>query len=106
MYEKLDEFEIDHCQEKYAHEELCVFQQVKVFPGRKLDYEPRCCGKRGNEMDFLTAVEFSTEDPYGKAVALLDLRSGFVMVPYCYINQTSITELSIFFLLYLFLMYT
>ncbi|KAK4261432.1 hypothetical protein QN277_004428 [Acacia crassicarpa] len=51
---------------------------VKVFPGRKLDYEPRYRVKQGDEMDFLTAVEFSTEYPYGKAVALLDLRSGFV----------------------------
>ncbi|KAF7809509.1 Glycine-rich domain-containing protein 1 [Senna tora] len=53
-------------------------KKVKIFPGRKLEYEPRYCGKQGNEMDFLTAVEFSKEDPYGKAVALLDLGSGFV----------------------------
>lgn len=53
-------------------------RMVKVFPARKLDYETRYYGKQGNEMDFLTAVEFSTADPYGKAVALLDLRSGFV----------------------------
>jgi len=37
-------------------------------------------GKRGSEMDFLTAIEFSIEEPYGKAVALLDLRSKHVTV--------------------------
>lgn len=31
-------------------------------------------------MDFLTAIEFSVEEPYGKAVALLDLTSKHVMV--------------------------
>jgi hypothetical protein len=31
----------------------------------------------------MTAVEFSAEYPYGKAVALLDLKSGFVKVHYC-----------------------
>ncbi|KAL2348971.1 hypothetical protein Fmac_002971 [Flemingia macrophylla] len=58
--------------------ELTGAKTVKIFSGRKLDYEPRHNGKRGNEMDFLTAVEFSTEEPYGKAVALLDLRSKLV----------------------------
>ncbi|KAI4314456.1 hypothetical protein L6164_027364 [Bauhinia variegata] len=53
-------------------------RMVKVFSGRKLDYETRHCGKYGNEIDYLTAVEFSVEDPYGRAVALFDLRSGFV----------------------------
>ncbi|KAI4328100.1 hypothetical protein L6164_020485 [Bauhinia variegata] len=56
--------------------ELSGTRMVKVFPGRKLDYEPRHCEKY--ETDYLTAVEFSVEDPYGKAVALLDLRSRFV----------------------------
>ena len=54
--------------------------QVKVFPGRKLDYEPRQFEKQGKDMDYLTAVEFSMENPYGKAVALLDLKSAFVKV--------------------------
>ncbi|XP_027360144.1 glycine-rich domain-containing protein 1 isoform X4 [Abrus precatorius] len=58
--------------------ELTGTKTVKIFPGRKLEYELSHNGKRGNEMDFLTAVEFSTVDPYGKAVALLDLRSRFV----------------------------
>ena len=53
-------------------------KRVRIFPGRKLDYELRHNGKRGNEMNFLTAVEFSIEEPYGKAVALLDLRSRHV----------------------------
>lgn len=60
--------------------------QVKIFPGRKGDYEPRSHVKQGNETDFLTAVEFSLEDPYGKAVALLDLKSKLVTVPYFLTN--------------------
>jgi len=59
-----------------------ILVKVRIFPGRKLDYELRHNGKRGNEMNFLTAVEFSIEEPYGKAVALLDLRSRHVTVPY------------------------
>ncbi|XP_021275382.1 glycine-rich domain-containing protein 1-like [Herrania umbratica] len=51
-------------------------RMVKVFLGRKLDYEPKHCEKQRNEGDFMTAVEFSAEHPYGKAVALLDLKSG------------------------------
>jgi len=54
--------------------------QLKFFAGRKLDYEVGHHGKRRNEMDFLTAIEFSVEEPYGKAVALLDLRSKHVTV--------------------------
>jgi hypothetical protein len=56
--------------------------QIKIFSGRKGEYELRYHVKQGNEMDFLTAVEFSKEDPYGKAVALLDLKSKLVSVPY------------------------
>ncbi|GMI67977.1 GLYCINE RICH DOMAIN PROTEIN 2 [Hibiscus trionum] len=50
-------------------------RMVKVFLGRKLDYEPKHCEKKKNEGDFMTAVEFSAEHPYGKAVALLNLKS-------------------------------
>ncbi|XP_022751143.1 glycine-rich domain-containing protein 1-like [Durio zibethinus] len=53
-------------------------RMVKVFLGRKLDYEPKYCEKQRNEGDFMTAVEFSAEHPYGKAVALLDLKSGYL----------------------------
>ncbi|KAJ7953480.1 glycine-rich domain-containing protein 1-like [Quillaja saponaria] len=70
-----------HLQKKcgdYGHVfELIGNRMVKFFPGRKLEYEPRYCGKHENEADFLTAVEFSVEDPYGKAVALLDLKSEY-----------------------------
>ncbi|XP_027914294.1 glycine-rich domain-containing protein 1 [Vigna unguiculata] len=58
--------------------ELTGAKTLKFFPGRKLDYEVGHHGKRGSEMDFLTAIEFSIEEPYGKAVALLDLRSKHV----------------------------
>ena len=30
----------------------------------------------------MTAVEFSAENPYGKAVALLNLKSGFLKVSF------------------------
>ncbi|KAK2986691.1 hypothetical protein RJ640_010916 [Escallonia rubra] len=60
--------------------ELTGHRMVKLFPGRKLDYEPKHCEKRGSDCDFITAVEFSAEDPYGRAVALLDLKSGVVKV--------------------------
>ena len=53
---------------------------MKVFLGRKLDYEPKHSEKQRNEGDFMTAVEFSAEHPYGKAVALLDLKSGCLKV--------------------------
>ncbi|XVE86905.1 hypothetical protein DITRI_Ditri18aG0073200 [Diplodiscus trichospermus] len=51
-------------------------RMVKVFLGRKLDYEPKHCEKQRDEKNFVTAVEFSAEHPYGKAVASLDLKSG------------------------------
>ena len=67
----------------YISTEFIYLLQVKFFPGRKLEYEPKHCEKHRSEQDFLTAVEFSMEDPYGKAVALLDLKSGFFKVKGC-----------------------
>ncbi|MCL7043172.1 hypothetical protein MKW94_021931, partial [Papaver nudicaule] len=51
---------------------------VKLFPGRALEYEPHNCESQKTESDFVTVVEFSEENPYGKALALLDLKSGFL----------------------------
>ncbi|KAL5822007.1 hypothetical protein ACOSQ3_023889 [Xanthoceras sorbifolium] len=62
------------------HFELIGNKMIKFFPGRKLDYEPRNCEKQRTEEDFMTAVEFSADDPYGKAIALLDLKSGVIKV--------------------------
>lgn len=53
---------------------------VKFFPGQKLDYEHKHCAKRRNQDDFMTAVEFSSEHPYGRALALLDLKCGDIDV--------------------------
>nr|XP_043618432.1 glycine-rich domain-containing protein 1-like [Erigeron canadensis] len=53
-------------------------RMVKLVDGRKLDYEPKHHDKQTNEHHFMTAVEFSSEYPYGKAVALLDLKSGIL----------------------------
>ncbi|KAG7968170.1 hypothetical protein I3843_08G139400 [Carya illinoinensis] len=60
--------------------ELSGNRMVKFFPGRKLGYEPNHCVKHRSEKDFMTAVDFSMEDPYGKEVALLDLKSGIFNV--------------------------
>lgn len=54
--------------------------QVKLFPGCKLEYEFKQHKKRTSEKDFVTAVEFCSEYPYGKAVALFDLKSGILTV--------------------------
>ncbi|KAL3526954.1 hypothetical protein ACH5RR_011610 [Cinchona calisaya] len=56
--------------------ELIGDRSVKLFPGRKLEYEPKHCEKQRNDHDFLTAVEFSAENPYGRAGALFDLKYG------------------------------
>lgn len=54
--------------------------QVNIFPGRKLGYEPKHHERQKKERDFVTAVEFSADSPYGEAVALINLKSGVVKV--------------------------
>ncbi|KAL0897900.1 hypothetical protein Bca101_081861 [Brassica carinata] len=58
--------------------ELFGTRVVKIFSGRKLDYEPKHCANRRCNEDFMTLVEFSKQHPYGKAVALLDLKLGSI----------------------------
>ncbi|CAM8985696.1 unnamed protein product [Rhodiola kirilowii] len=53
---------------------------VRFYPGRKLDYEPKCCSKGGSETEFLTAIEFSEAHPFGKAIAVLNWKSGYLVV--------------------------
>lgn len=65
--------------EGYAFE-LQGSRKVIVFPGRKLEYETPNSNKPSGKQQFLTAVEFSTESPYGKAIALLDLKYGFMKI--------------------------
>ena len=75
----------ERCFYSFYHASIVPFPclvQVKLFPGRKLEYEPKHCEKQRNDRDFLTAVEFSVEDPYGKALALFDFKSGTVKVNY------------------------
>ena len=58
------------------------FLQITIYHGRKLGYEIKNSEKNKNEEgDFMTLVEFSDKDVYGKDVALLNLRSGFLKVP-------------------------
>ncbi|KAG9129769.1 hypothetical protein Leryth_015467 [Lithospermum erythrorhizon] len=59
--------------------ELTGHHTLRFYPGRKLEYETQQCQKQINEQDFVTAVEFSEQSPYGRAVALLNLNSGIVM---------------------------
>lgn len=62
------------------------FIQVRLFPGGKLDYESKCYEKHKCEREIehhpVTAVELSADDPYGGAVALLDMKSGTVKVTF------------------------
>ncbi|XP_049375148.1 glycine-rich domain-containing protein 2-like isoform X1 [Solanum verrucosum] len=60
--------------------ELAGQRNVKFFPGQRLDYEHKHCTKQRSQEDFMTAVEFSAQDPYGKAVALVDLKFGVINV--------------------------
>jgi len=62
--------------------ELSGTRMVKVYSGRKLEYEPKHCSKLRSEQDFMTAVEFSKQHPYGKAVGLLDLKFGSIEVTF------------------------
>ncbi|XP_057784319.1 glycine-rich domain-containing protein 1-like [Salvia miltiorrhiza] len=59
-------------------------QTVRLFPGGRLDYESRRCKKHKaeyqHEPHLITAVKFSVEEPYGTAVALLDMKSGTIKV--------------------------
>ncbi|KAI0495096.1 hypothetical protein KFK09_025243 [Dendrobium nobile] len=59
--------------------ELKSFGQLKLFPGRMLEYQPKHAMHYKLE-DFMTVVEFSAENPYGKAIALFDMKSGLVQV--------------------------
>ena len=57
------------------------FVQVIIMPGIKSDYETEY-NRQEDEQNFITAVEFSPQHPYGKAVALFNLKSGFLEVLY------------------------
>ncbi|KAI3935811.1 hypothetical protein MKX01_032995, partial [Papaver californicum] len=80
----LDSSESFHLQTKSNEQgaiiELRDNRMVKLFSGRALEYEPKNCEKQKNESNFVTVVEFSEENPYGKALALLNLKSGFLKV--------------------------
>ncbi|KAK3031290.1 hypothetical protein RJ639_035590 [Escallonia herrerae] len=60
--------------------ELVGGKKMTIYRGRKLQYEINSFERKGYEGDFMTIVEFSDENPSGKAVALLNLRSGFIKV--------------------------
>ncbi|KAK6923227.1 Glycine-rich domain-containing protein-like, partial [Dillenia turbinata] len=60
--------------------ELIGNKTVRLFQGRKLEYEHKHYEKQRVETEFMTAVEFSAENPYGKAVALFNLKTGYLKV--------------------------
>ncbi|KAK4360589.1 hypothetical protein RND71_019541 [Anisodus tanguticus] len=60
--------------------ELAGHRNVKFFLGQRLDYEHKHCTKQRSHDDFMTAIEFSAQDPYGKALALIDLKFGVINV--------------------------
>ncbi|XP_021743718.1 glycine-rich domain-containing protein 2-like isoform X2 [Chenopodium quinoa] len=66
--------------------ELLGETKVIFFPGKKLDYETKHSSQKDEHDNFTTAVEFSPENPYGKAVALLDLKFG-VLQTVCQVGQ-------------------
>ncbi|XP_074308930.1 glycine-rich domain-containing protein 2-like [Silene latifolia] len=55
--------------------ELVGYKMVKIFPGRRLDFETVPMEQQTLGQGFMTMVEFSMENPYGKAVALIDFKS-------------------------------
>ncbi|KAG0478120.1 hypothetical protein HPP92_012839 [Vanilla planifolia] len=60
--------------------ELKGFSQIiKLFPGARLEYELKNINK-ANVDDLMTVVEFSAENPYGKAIALLDFKTRLTKV--------------------------
>ncbi|URD80963.1 hypothetical protein MUK42_02034 [Musa troglodytarum] len=54
--------------------------QMKLFLGKGLEYEPNSLKERNDKEFFTTLVELSAENPYGKAVALFDMKSSSVEV--------------------------
>ncbi|KAL9245916.1 hypothetical protein vseg_019513 [Gypsophila vaccaria] len=56
--------------------ELVGDKMVKLFSGRRLDFEPKNYVSQRSEEEFITAVEFSADYPYGRAIALYDLKLG------------------------------
>lgn len=54
---------------------------IKIFPGRRLEYEPLSDRqKERDDRDFVTVVTFSEDHPYGKDIALIDLKIGHIKV--------------------------
>lgn len=54
--------------------------EMKIFLGRRLEFEPKPNGKKKEDHDFITIVGFSFEHPYGKAIAMIDMEIGHVKV--------------------------
>ncbi|RRT69844.1 hypothetical protein B296_00011831 [Ensete ventricosum] len=54
--------------------------QMKLFLGKGLEYESNGLKERNDKEFFATLVELSAKNPYGKAVALFDMKSSSVEV--------------------------
>ncbi|XP_024977761.1 glycine-rich domain-containing protein 1 isoform X1 [Cynara cardunculus var. scolymus] len=87
VMDSLWSFKLPNSNDQDAHLLLTGPRMVKLVSGRKLDYEPKHNDKRGDKHSFMTAVEFSADHPYGRAVALLDLKSGLLTVSSSFIQN-------------------
>jgi hypothetical protein len=47
---------------------------------KKLEDEANGCKNHSEDSDFVTAIQFSTDHPYGIAIALLDMKSNILKV--------------------------
>ncbi|XP_048495831.1 glycine-rich domain-containing protein 1-like [Beta vulgaris subsp. vulgaris] len=60
--------------------ELLGETKVVFVPGKKLDFETKHNCKKDEQDNFITAVEFSTKNPYGIALALIDIKAGVLQI--------------------------
>ncbi|TVU24119.1 hypothetical protein EJB05_26517 [Eragrostis curvula] len=64
----------------------CILQlqgdntMIKLYRGRRLEYQRKCCNHHSEDESAITAVRFSADFPYGKAISLLDTESELIMV--------------------------
>uniref|UniRef100_J3N9M9 Glycine-rich domain-containing protein-like n=1 Tax=Oryza brachyantha TaxID=4533 RepID=J3N9M9_ORYBR len=59
----------------------CDNKMIKLYHGRRLEFQRKCCDNHAKEdASAFTAVKFSAEHPYGKAIALLDTKSELIVV--------------------------
>ncbi|KAK9670141.1 hypothetical protein RND81_13G180500 [Saponaria officinalis] len=58
--------------------ELVGYEMVKLFPGRRLDFESNNADDTISEQDFTSVIGFSEDYPYGRAIALINSKLGMI----------------------------